>query len=67
MADIQPIFADEKTAASLFCLPQMEFRRLVREGHLPKGEEIAPNLKRWNVDALRRIATGAAASGEMEW
>lgn len=67
MADVQPIFASEKTAAKYFELSQMEFRRLVREGHLPKGEEIAPNVKRWNVDALRRIATGAAASGEMEW
>ena len=58
-----PIFANETSAARLLDLKPCEFRSLVKAGHLPRGREIAPGLIRWNVDDLRRIASGEASEG----
>jgi len=44
-----------------------EFRRLVREGLLPPGREIAPGVIRWDVKMLRRIASGQAADEGVDW
>lgn len=56
-----PILASESTAARLLDLSLTEFRRLVREGLLPPGREIAPGVIRWDVETLRRIVTGERA------
>jgi hypothetical protein len=44
-------------------LKPVEFRALVEAGHLPRGREIAPGTVRWNVEDLRRIASGGAMDG----
>lgn len=56
-----PLLASESTAAALLDLKPSEFRKLVVDGHLPRGREVAPGLLRWSVDELRRIASGEAA------
>ncbi|MGC9370299.1 MAG: hypothetical protein ACP5DX_12230 [Paracoccaceae bacterium] len=62
-----PLFADDKTAADLFCMKRAEFRRLVEAGHLP-GPRNLGGLERWDVEELRRIACGEAMeTGGMEW
>jgi hypothetical protein len=63
MAAFQPILATESTAAKLLDMKPAEFRRLVDDGHLPRGREIAPGLLRWNVEDLRRIVEGRAVDG----
>lgn len=69
MSRIPPLLATEATAAKLLDMRSSEFRRLVDQGHLPRGREIAPGLVRWPVDELVRIATGAAADGmgDVQW
>lgn len=62
-----PILASESTAARLLDLSLAEFRRLVSEGALPPGREIAPGLIRWDVETLRRIASGQAADEGVDW
>lgn len=57
---VQPILANEKNAARLLDMTVAEFRSLVRAGHLPAGRELVPGFIRWNVDDLRRIASGDA-------
>ena len=52
-----PIFASERTAASLLDMSVSEFRRLVAEGVLP-GPCM---LGRWSVEELTRIMRGDAA------
>ena len=64
MASLAPILAGEKKAAELLDMKPAEFRALVEAGHLPKGTEIAPGYRRWDVDALRKIATGQACEGD---
>jgi hypothetical protein len=58
-----PIAASEATAARLLDMGVAEFRELVVAGVLPRGREIAPGLRRWDVAELRKIITGHAAEG----
>lgn len=62
-----PILASEGTAARLLDLSLIEFRRLVREGLLPPGRQIAPGVIRWDVETLRQIASGQAADEGIDW
>ena len=62
-----PILASEATAARLLDMKPAEFRALVEAGHLPRGREIAPGVPRWVTDDLRRIASGEAIDGGIEW
>tara|TARA_R110002124_G_scaffold143809_3_gene308628 strand:- start:1117 stop:1320 length:204 start_codon:yes stop_codon:yes gene_type:complete len=62
-----PLFADEKTAADLFCMKRDEFRQLVDRGHLPRPRDMG-GFERWDVEELRRIGRGDAMSGgECDW
>ncbi len=62
-----PLFAGEKTAAALFDMAPGEFRQLVEGGHLPPPREIG-GFMRWDVEELRRIASGEAMDGGgMAW
>ena len=56
-----PLFASERTAARLLDMKPAEFRELVRHGHLPRAEEIAPGVPRWRVEDLQKIARGDLA------
>lgn len=67
MAIITPIYASEANAARLLDLKPAEFRALVEAGHLPRGREIAPGVLRWLTDDLKRIASGEAIDGGIEW
>lgn len=62
MTELTPILANERNAAKLLDLTVREFRSLVEEGHLPRPRDLA-GLKRWDVEELRRICRGEAASG----
>lgn len=64
-----PIFASEITAARLLDLGTKQFRDLVAQGHLPRGDEIAPGVVRWDTDILKRISKGGGADiwGAIEW
>jgi hypothetical protein len=64
-----PVLASEATAARLLDMKPAEFRALVEAGHLPRGREIAPGIVRWNVEDLRRIASGGAMDGleDVRW
>lgn len=67
MAKRKPLFADEKTAADLFCMKPAEFRGLVERGHLPPAQDLG-GFPRWHVETLERIATGEAIDGgEYQW
>ena len=62
-----PLFADEKTAADLFCMKRAEFRHLVASGHLPGPRDLG-GIERWDVEQLTKIARGEAMDGGgMEW
>lgn len=56
-----PLFANERSAARLLDMKPAEFRELVQNGHLPRGEEIAPGFLRWRVEDLQKIARGDLA------
>lgn len=56
-----PFLASEKTAAELLDMKPAEFRQLVKAGHLPGGEEIAPGVVRWETDHLRNLRGGRLA------
>jgi hypothetical protein len=62
----KPIFADEETAAALFCLGILDFRALVEGGHFPPPRDLGGFL-RWHVDSLEKIAKGDAMDGGFEW
>lgn len=62
-----PILASETSAARLLDMKLAEFRSLVEAGHLPRGREIAPGLWRWATEDLRRIVSGEAIDGEIDW
>jgi hypothetical protein len=64
-----PILASEQTAARLLDMRLADFRALVEADRLPRGREIAPGLVRWDVEDLRRVARGEAASGmdDVKW
>ena len=67
MARLLPIFVTEHSAALLLDMKTAEFRRLVKAGHLPGPSAIGPH-ERWDVEALRKIASGRTAEPErMEW
>ncbi|MEL6596543.1 MAG: hypothetical protein AAFQ47_11440 [Pseudomonadota bacterium] len=69
MKRFAPILAGERLAAELLDLKLSDFSRLVGEGHLPRGREIAPGVVRWSVDDLRGIANGTVAEGmgDVKW
>ena len=58
---LTPILATETTAAALLDMKPAEFRALVAVGHLPKGREIAPGVRRWSFEDLRALASGVLA------
>lgn len=62
MANVLPLFVTSRTAAKLFELPEAEFLRLVRGGHLPPPSDIAGHM-RCDVASLRCILNGEAADG----
>lgn len=63
-----PLFASERTAASLFDMKPAEFRKLVDSGCLPPPIDVGNGVKRWDVEHLRMIASGSYALGqELEW
>lgn len=67
MTQIAPLFADERSAADLFCMKPKEFRRLVNDGHLPPPRDLG-GLERWDVEELRKIARGERMDGGgMSW
>ena len=68
MASLAPLFACERNAARLLDMKPAEFSALVKGGHLPPACDIG-GLKRWDVQDLRRIISGAAADGmgEVKW
>lgn len=63
-----PLFADDRTAAQLFCMKPKDFRDLVEAGHLP-GPKNLGGFERWDMDELTRIARGEAAEGmgDVSW
>ncbi|WJS83529.1 hypothetical protein [Paracoccus sp. TOH] len=61
MKSLTPFLASEKTAAALLDMKPAEFRELVKAGHLPRGEEIAPGVMRWETDHLRNLRAGRLA------
>lgn len=61
MKSLTPFLASEKTAAELLDMKPAEFRQLVKAGHLPRGEEIAPGVIRWETDHLRNLHAGRLA------
>ena len=68
MSKHTPLFASSRTAAQLLDMREEEFMQLVDNGHLPAATDIGGGIKRWEVDLLRRIASGAAAyEGSFEW
>lgn len=67
MAAHDPIMVAERNAARKLDLSLTEFRRLVGEGLLPPGRQIAPGVIRWDVETLRRIASGQAADEGIDW
>ena len=60
-----PLFADDRTAATLFCMTPVEFRGLVETGALPGPVQIA-GYERWRVSDLEAVATGAAMEEDFE-
>lgn len=69
MANMQPIMVSEASAAKLMDMTRSQFQSLVAVGSLPRGREIAPGIIRWNVQELRRIASGdlVEGMGDVEW
>lgn len=59
------ILADEKTAAALFCMQRVDFRRLVEAGALPQPINVHGFL-RWRVTELEAVATGTAMDEEFK-
>lgn len=49
----------EREAAAMLSLPCGEFARLVSTGALPRPVTIGCKHKRWTVEALRAVLTGA--------
>lgn len=62
-----PLFANERSAAAIFDMKPVEFRSLVEAGHLPGPKRIG-EFERWDVEELRKIASGELAeTGGMDW
>lgn len=69
MAKVDPIMVSDATAARMLDLPLSTFRRLVVEGVLPSGREIAVGIVRYDVENLRRAVKGQAIEGmeDVQW
>lgn len=69
MAKVDPIMVSDATAAKMLDLPLSTFQRLVGEGVLPRGREIAAGIIRHDVDNLRRAVKGHAIEGmeDVRW
>ena len=62
-----PLPISERNTALLLDMMTAEFRALRNAGYLPKPRRIGGN-ERWDVEALRKIASGEMAeTGSMEW
>ena len=62
-----PLLLSERNAALLLDMKPAEFRALREAGCLPKPRLIG-GYERWDVETLRKIATGEMAeTGGMEW
>lgn len=67
MPAARPIFAGEKTAASLLDMKPSDFRRLVQRGALPGPVKIG-DFERWSVTDLEAIVSGRKMDEEEpEW
>ena len=67
MTRFTPLFVNERSVALLLDMKPVEFRALMEAGHLPKPRLIG-GFERWDVEALRKIASGEMAeTGGMEW
>ena len=64
-----PLMASETTAARLFDLDTRKFNKLVADGDFPPGVEIAPGVLRWDIEVLKKIASGGGADGwgQIDW
>lgn len=60
-ARLTPLAADERSAAQLMDMAPAMFLDLVDRGHLPEGKELAPGVRRWDVEELRKLAKGELA------
>lgn len=69
MSFSRPLFTNEANTARLLDLSLEKFRECVRNGHLPRGREIAPGEARWDVEDLRAILRGDAVGGmsDVKW
>jgi len=61
MSSPAPMMASETTAARLLDLRTRQFLKLVDDGHLPPGREIAPGVVRWDTETLKRLLKGEGA------
>lgn len=61
MSSATPMMASETTAARLLDLKTPHFLKLVDDGHLPPGHEIAPGVVRWDTETLKRLLKGEGA------
>jgi hypothetical protein len=61
MARLTPLLANETTAAALLDMPLVKFLDLVARGYLPRRQEIAPGVFRWDVEKLLQLAKGDLA------
>lgn len=52
------MMASETTAARLLDLKTPHFLKLVDDGHLPPGREIAPGVVRWDTETLKSLLKG---------
>lgn len=59
MARREKLAVTEKEAAFMLSLPLAEFMSLVDAGALPRPVQLAPKIRRWPVDTLRAVLTGA--------
>lgn len=69
MSSPEPMMASETTAARLLDLRTPQFLKLVDDGHLPPGPEIAPGVVRWDTETLKRLSKGEGAEmwDQIQW
>ena len=68
MSSPAPMMASETTAARLLDLKTPQFLKLVDDGHLPPGQEIAPGVVRWDTETLKRISRGGDGGwDQIQW
>lgn len=61
-----PIFARERNAARVLDMTPAEFRALVVRGLLP-GPRRVGDVELWEIDELRRVISGEAIEGDVQW